>query len=319
MVLFRSLLRAFSEIKINNETVHEQLQAIIVNTNDFIAEYHGKSNMFATLFFGILDPDTGDLYYVNGGHEPPIIMDKNGTVLQRLMPTGPAVGMFPDMVFRSERFHFNDGDFMVGFTDGATDARNVSGAQFSEERLLKNIAVPWSSIFSMLFELNIELQKHIGEQKQFDDITLISFRRAAQVERHAICRAAYLNNLDDLRGFAESAAVHSGLKAEDVFAFKLAVDEICTNIIQYGYEGREPGLLSLSFNVEAGTARLTIRDDGKFFPPNQAQSPDIEAGWEERQIGGLGLFFVQELMDNVTYNRTGQNVNQFVLEKKLNA
>jgi serine/threonine-protein kinase RsbW len=82
------------------------------------------------------------------------------------------------------------------------------------------------------------------------------------------------------------------------------VDELCANIIQYGFEGREPGLLSLAFDVEGDDARLIIRDDGIHFSPDQAQSPDIEAVWDERQIGGLGIYFVKELMDNVSYNRT---------------
>jgi len=319
MVLFRSLLRAFSEIKINTDNVQEQLLNIIVNTNNFIAEYHGKSNMFATMFFGVLDPDTGIMSYVNGGHEPPIILDKHGSVIQRLMPTGPAVGLFPEMNFRVEQFHLAEGDFIFGFTDGTTDARNMAGQQFSEERLLKSIAAPWTSIFSMLFELNIELQKHIGEQKQFDDITLISFRRKLSSDdgQHAICRTAHMQVLGELRNFVESAATHSGLRLDDVFAFKLVVDEICTNIIQYGYEGQEPGLLSLSFDVKDNKASLIIRDDGKYFPPEQARRPDIDAKWDERELGGLGLFFIHELMDNVTYNQTNKNVNQYILEKNL--
>ena len=253
MVLFRSLLRAFSERQMDQEGIQEQLLDIILNTNNFIAEYHGKSNMFATMFFGVLDPDNGNLYYINGGHEPPVILNKEGEIAQRLMPTGPAVGLFPEMEFQVAQIHLDEGDFLVGYTDGTTDAKNASGEQFSEERMLKNIAYPWTSIFSMLFELNNELQKHIGEQNQFDDITLISFRRKlpADKEHHAICRTAHINVLEELRNFVESAAVHSGLSAEQVFAFKLSVDELCTNIIQYGYEGREPGMLSLSFDVDA--------------------------------------------------------------------
>jgi len=62
---------------------------------------------------------------------------------------------------------------------------------------------------------------------------------------------------------------------------------------------------------------MVIRDNGKYFSPDQAQVPDIEASWEDREVGGLGIFFVKELMDNVTYNRTDANVNQFILEKNL--
>jgi serine/threonine-protein kinase RsbW len=71
------------------------------------------------------------------------------------------------------------------------------------------------------------------------------------------------------------------------------------------------------FDVEEQVARLTIRDDGKYFSPEQAKTPDIDAEFEERKIGGLGLFLVKELMDDVTYERTEENLNQFVLEKNL--
>jgi PAS domain S-box-containing protein len=319
MVLFRSLLRAFSERQIDKDNIQEQLLDIILSTNNFIAEYHGKSNMFATLFFGILDPENGVLHYVNGGHEPPIILNKKGEISQQLMPTGPAVGLFPKMKFQVERVVLAEGDFVIGYTDGTTDARDTSGERFSEERLLKNIANPWTSVFSMLFELNTELHKHIGEQDQFDDITLISFRRKLTADDgvHAICRTAHISMLAELRNFVESAASHSGLEPDYVFAFKLAVDEICTNIIQYGYEGGEPGSLSLFFDVNNDRARLIIRDDGIHFSPEQAEVPDTEADWNEREAGGLGLYFVQELMDNVTYNRTTANVNQYILEKEL--
>jgi len=319
MVLFRSLLRAFSETKIDISNVQERLLNIILNTNNFIAEYHGKSNMFATLFFGILDPDNGNFYYVNGGHEPPVILDQDGRVTQRLMPTGPAVGMFPDMSFRVEKIQLNCGDCLISFTDGTTDAKNIAGEVFTEERLLKNVSVPWTSIFSMLFELKTGLQIHIGSQQQFDDITLLSFRRKLTqgISHHAICRVAQMDNLGELRGFVEGAAQQSGLTHADAFAFKLATEEICANIIQYGYEDRKPGFLSLAFEVEGNKARLLIRDDGKYFSPDQAAIPDIEADWDERDIGGLGMYFVKELMDHVTYLKTEENINLLVLEKDL--
>ena len=319
MVLFRSLLRAFSETRIDRENVQEQLLNIIVNTNNYIAMYHGKSNMFATIFFGILDPENGDLYYVNCGHEPPIHLDMNGAIVQRLMPTGPAAGLFPDMNFEVKQIQIREGDFVVGFTDGTTDAKNSTGKLFSEERLVKTVGNPWTSILSMVFELTTELKHHIGEQPQFDDITLISFRRMSSTEnaQHAICRAANLEHLEDLRNFVVSAATYCGLEEDDVFAFKLAVDELCVNIIQYGYEGQDPGWISLFFTVENNTARLSIRDDGKYFSMEEAGHPDVDAGWEEREIGGLGIYFVKELIDRITYNRIEESYNLLVLEKEL--
>jgi len=136
-------------------------------------------------------------------------------------------------------------------------------------------------------------------------------------DQHAICRVARLKFLGDLRDFAEGAASYSGLSHDDVFAFKLAAEELCANIIQYGYAETEPGLISIFFDVDEQVARMTIRDDGKYFSPEQAKSPDLEADWNEKEIGGLGIYLVKELMDKVSYEKNEENINQFVLEKEL--
>jgi len=319
MVLFRSLLRAFSERQIDTDNVQDQLLDIVSKTNDYISLVHGKSNMFATLFFGILDTDNGILHYVNGGHEPPLILNKNIEIMHRLMPTGPAVGMFPNMIFEAAEIQFDPGDLFVGFTDGIIDAKNMAGDLFSEERLLEKIVNPWNSAFSMLFELNTEVQKHIGEQQQFDDITLIAFKRKPNeaADSHTLSRAAQIEMLSEMRGFVEAAARHCGLSAENTFAFKLAAEEICTNIIQYGYEDHHVATLVLSFSVEGNQARLIIQDDGKHFSPDKAKKPDIDGDWKDREVGGLGIYLVKEIMDKVTYNRNEEDGNTLIMEKKL--
>jgi PAS domain S-box-containing protein len=319
MVLFRSLLRAFSDRPITHDNVENHLLDIVNKTNNFIANIHGKSNMFATLFFGILNPRNGELHYINGGHESPIILDAQGSLIGQLMPTGPAVGMFPDMEFQVEKIQFQPGASLIGYTDGVTDAKSSAGEHFTEKRLLNHIAYPWTSSFSMLFELNAEVIKHIGGQPQFDDITLISFRRKldGRPDCHAICRTAQMNHLNDLRDFVGAAAKYCLLKQDDILALKLAAEEVCTNIIQHGYEEQEPGDIAVMVEIEDNLARLIISDDGKSFSPEQAKSPDIEADWNERDIGGLGIYFVKELMDSVFYAKTDDGSNELILEKEL--
>ena len=73
------------------------LKNAIELTNNYIATQHGNSNMFATVFFGLLNPVNGSLYYINAGHEEPLIFS-SGALKARLAPTGPAVGMLPDRV-----------------------------------------------------------------------------------------------------------------------------------------------------------------------------------------------------------------------------
>ena len=79
--------------------------------------------MFATLFFGVLNPVTGQLYYINGGHEPLYVINSSG-VKTMLKPTGPAVGMIPDTRFKIQQIDLEPGDMLVGYTDGVTEARS---------------------------------------------------------------------------------------------------------------------------------------------------------------------------------------------------
>ncbi len=86
------------------------------------------------------------------------------------------MGVFPQADFRVEQIVLQMGDFLMGYTDGTTDARNEDDEIFSEERLMNYIQYPWSSLFSMVFEVKNELHRFAGPHQQFDDITIISMR-----------------------------------------------------------------------------------------------------------------------------------------------
>jgi sigma-B regulation protein RsbU (phosphoserine phosphatase) len=119
MALFRSLIRVFAEQAIyctapgltqissspdNTETLsssaNDQMARLgaVSSTNNYIANLHGRECMYATLFFGVLNPSTGVLSYINGGHEPLYVINA-GRIKNRLKPTGPAVGLMPDIAF----------------------------------------------------------------------------------------------------------------------------------------------------------------------------------------------------------------------------
>jgi sigma-B regulation protein RsbU (phosphoserine phosphatase) len=146
-------------------------------TNDYIADNHGDMNMFATLFFGILDPTTGELTYVNGGHDPPAIVGPDGVVKARLLPTGPAVGMLPDMDFDIQQVTLEPGDLLMTFSDGVPDARNPDGERFTVEGLWSLLEQSAPSVVALLDRIEAALRAHIADADQFDDITMLAVRR----------------------------------------------------------------------------------------------------------------------------------------------
>jgi sigma-B regulation protein RsbU (phosphoserine phosphatase) len=145
-------------------------------TNDYIAGNHGELGMFATLFFGVLDTTTGKLTYINGGHEPPLIA-AGGAIKRFLEPTGPAVGMWPQMDFQMGEVHLAPGDILVGYTDGVTEAHSPGGEMFGKERLLDLMASRTTSAAEMVEHIRSHLFEHIGEAQPFDDITMIAVQR----------------------------------------------------------------------------------------------------------------------------------------------
>jgi sigma-B regulation protein RsbU (phosphoserine phosphatase) len=185
MTLFRSLIRvtstqeSFEHIRDTNTPccIADRLRYAINLTNTYIAETHGDSGMFATLFFGILDPHTGSLTYINGGHEPPRIV-RSGKISELLRKTGPAVGAVPDGRFETVATQLSSGDMFFAFTDGAPEAKDLRGEFFGHGRLFEILQRCDSSSHELIRAIETELHRYMDSTTQFDDITLLAVRRA---------------------------------------------------------------------------------------------------------------------------------------------
>lgn len=181
MALFRSLIRAFAErMCFLDDDAAEQVHQLVDHLNGYIARTHGSSNMFATLFFAILDPASGGLIYINGGHEPPVISGPNG-VRVRLDPTGPAVGMLPGVQFRVGRQCIDPDETLLIYTDGVTDACDAKAVRFTERRLLALLGGANESAASMVERIRVAVFQHTDAATQFDDITVLAAHRAGTV------------------------------------------------------------------------------------------------------------------------------------------
>ena len=134
---------------------------------------------------------------------------------------------------------------------------------------------------------------------------------------HRITRAAHLESLTDFREFLkEHCAGLPGVTDEVLYDVQLAVDEACTNIISHGYADLDPGSIILDLEVEPVQLIITLTDFGHSFEPSSTPIPDVEAPIEERELGGFGLFFIQQSVDEMDYLVT-EDGNQMRLIKYL--
>ncbi|MEJ2176789.1 MAG: SpoIIE family protein phosphatase [Gammaproteobacteria bacterium] len=190
MTLFRSLIRATlisgdimkwakTDVELlNHPSIMEisecsqSLNTAACLANNYIAHTHAKDSMFASIFLGMLNLDTGSLCYLNAGHEAPVIFNQEG-IKRRLEPTGPVVGIFPGANYRIEQAQLNPGDCLIAYSDGVTEAVNTNTDQFGEDRLLSLFDRGERSAKGMLEEIISQLHDFIGGADQFDDITLL--------------------------------------------------------------------------------------------------------------------------------------------------
>jgi serine phosphatase RsbU (regulator of sigma subunit) len=188
MTLFRSLIRATANLDDflglpapptagpASADAAATLKKAVGLTNNYIARIHSRSTMFASLFFGLLDPATGDLTYLNAGHEPPLIIAPAG-VRTHLESTGLIVGIFPNLDYRVNVVHLEPGEILLAFTDGVIDASNSDRLRFTHERLLPLLATPALSASALINTIETNLRAHMAGAVQYDDVTMLAVRR----------------------------------------------------------------------------------------------------------------------------------------------
>ena len=100
------------------------------------------------------------------------------------------------------------------------------------------------------------------------------------------------------------------------FKVNLALDELVTNVINYGYDDEDEHAIRLLVSWDGETLRFVLEDDGKPFNPLDIPPPDLDTPIEDRQVGGLGIHFVRQVMDSVTYRRDGAR-NVLTMARRL--
>jgi sigma-B regulation protein RsbU (phosphoserine phosphatase) len=166
MSMTKTMIQAKSSRGMTSREIVAALQEELVSNN--------PSMMFVTLFLAILDTRTGLLEYCNAGHNPPYVMRASGAVIRLDLTGGVALGVVDDFVYESRKIRLSDGDAVLLYTDGVTEAMNEGGALYSEARLEKLLARLGPGAGEGLLE---EIMAALGEfssgAAQSDDITMV--------------------------------------------------------------------------------------------------------------------------------------------------
>lgn len=183
MTLFRSLIHAASTSDQfspgqgqKNFTPAERLLHAVTLTNNYIIETHETACMFATVFIGILNPENGNLTYINCGNDPALIIGTDGIIHTELPPTGAAVGVRLPSKFTVKEITLANDDLLLTFTDGIPDTQNINREFYGSNRL-RELLTASSTPTELLKKIETDLHQFMGEAEQFDDITLLAIKR----------------------------------------------------------------------------------------------------------------------------------------------
>jgi len=128
--------------------------------------------------------------------------------------------------------------------------------------------------------------------------------------------SAKFEYLDEIREFVGDIARAGGFGDKDVYNIQLAADEAASNIIEHAYEGVSNGVLELSCEVRAEILTIIMVDHGESFDPSVIPLPDLKADLSDRKIGGLGIFLMRKLMDEVHYETKSNRSNVLTMTKR---
>jgi serine/threonine-protein kinase RsbW len=128
--------------------------------------------------------------------------------------------------------------------------------------------------------------------------------------------AAKFELLDEIREYVGHIAREAGFNDKDIYNIQLATDEAASNIIEHAYENISDGVLELSCGVQGSTITIILTDHGESFDPSEIPLPDLQADLAERKIGGLGIFLMRKLMDEVHYETNAGKSNTLTLIKR---
>jgi serine/threonine-protein kinase RsbW len=137
-------------------------------------------------------------------------------------------------------------------------------------------------------------------------------------ERRLIVKSK-TEHLAAIREFVRNTALEAGFSKDSIDNMILAVDEACTNVIKHAYKSYPDGEIIIKMKYKDEKIQITIIDYGSAFDPEKIPSPDIREYYRQRKVGGLGMYLMKTLMDDVEYISVPGKYNQVLLSKSINS
>ena len=304
-----ALFMAVTKTMIKTRAMDDHSPAsIITRVNDDMSA-DNPSCMFVTLFIAICNIRTGEFRFTNAGHNPPYIKRNSRGLEQLDQRHGPIIGAVEGMAYKESKIKLLPGETAFIFTDGVTEAMDTASQLYSDSRL-ENVldATKSGTVEDLVNESLASVESFAEGAEQADDITIMAFclnEEPGQLNHHQtqFVIKAELPEIERINGQLDGFAEKHNIPSDIVQKFKIAIDDLVTNIISHGLKDGDDQSIGVRFEGSEEQMVVEIIDEGMPFDIFETAKPDTTLSIEDREIGGLGILLVNELMDEVAYKR----------------
>ena len=311
MAVTRTLFRTISF----KEALPER---IMFGINNAMAD-NNESNMFVTLFLGVLDLPTGRLRYSNAGHNAPMLIGQTIGLLP--CAANVPLGVQTDWKFSQQETTIDLNTCIFLYTDGLTEAENAANEQFMEERMIEVAKGMSHEPQQMIEQMFNAVHQFVGNAEQSDDLTMLAIQYTKPLEKdmklqRSITLPNDIEKVPVLAEFVDEVCEIVGFDMSTTMGINLALEEAVVNVMSYAYQPGTTGNVNIEAIANETRLKFIISDWGTPFDPTAEKEVDTTLSAEERPIGGLGIHLVRQIMDSINYERI-DGMNVLTLRKKL--
>jgi sigma-B regulation protein RsbU (phosphoserine phosphatase) len=279
--------------------------------------------MFATIFLCILNIRTGELLFTNAAHNPAYCISRNGEIKTVDSRHGLVVGPLADSTYKEETITLSSGDTFFLYTDGVTEAMDPEENLFTDKRLVDHLSSKANQPPLEIVQSTVKAVKEFeAGAEQADDITILavtfngSQQKTVNIFEHTI--NGQLTEISTLSNHFEEYSKQQNISETNINKLKIVFEDLLSNIINYGLADQKESSIKVTVENLKDKLNVTIIDTGiPFNPLDEIASPDTTLSLEERTVGGLGFHIVQNIVDNIHYERK-EDRNILTFSKEIN-
>ena len=281
---------------------------------------HGNdAGMFVTVWAATLNYETGELIYVNAGHNPPLLRH-DGKWEWLTTKGGLFLGTFERAKYRTSSLTLVPGDELLLYTDGVNEAFSVTEEEYGNDRLEDFVnAHADEHPRKLVDDLRADVARWAEGAEQSDDITMVALEYGVAPEvSGSIVLPAEISTLGQAMGLIDEELNKRLCPPAVRNRIDVAFEELYVNVCHYAYDhAQEPGkvMVSYSYTTDPSQIVVEIRDWGVPFDPVTMEDPTLPASVQEAKIGGLGIMMAKRCVDELTYERSGDGANVVTFTK----